>query len=84
MLGQNRQSFEVVILEALPGYAMTEEKPSDNPSARIKRHDHFRAEGIERTTKKRSLGAIGRLRETDVAIKRLARLDVPSSSVDIR
>src|SRR6266700_4213890 len=63
MLGKNHQSFEVVIFEAPSGYAMTKEEPSDNSAARIEGHDHFRAESVERTAKKRSLGAVERLRE---------------------
>ena len=42
---------------------MTKEEPPDNLATRIERHDHFRAESVERTAQKGSLGSVGRLRE---------------------
>src|SRR5207237_8848739 len=51
------------ILQAMHGQAVTKEKLPDNFATRIERQDHFRAESVEVTGQKGSLGSVGGLRE---------------------
>ena len=58
MLGQHRETFQVAIVEKLPGHTVAEENPADDTAARVKGHDRFGAEHVERAPHNVSLSLI--------------------------
>ena len=56
VVAENHQLLESLVIESLTRQAVAEEKPADDPSARVQRHDHFRAEGIESAPEELPLG----------------------------
>ncbi len=48
VFGQRREAFQIPVIEEPPGDTLSKENPADDGAARIKRHDRFGAEHVER------------------------------------
>ena len=58
VVAEEHQRLETLLIERLTGEAMAEKKPAADSSASVQRHDHFRADSVERAPEKLALRMI--------------------------